>query len=62
MEKRSGKPAFVMEINLDAQGRPNTITRNQGLPYDVIIAALAHQMHLYNQLWAKQSSATFEER
>jgi len=51
-----------MEISLDPAGRPNTITRNHGLPYDIIIAALAHQMHLYNQLWAKQSSATFEER
>jgi hypothetical protein len=62
MEKRSVKPAFMMEVLLDEEGKPHTITRNHGLPYDVIVSALSHQLHLYNQLWAKNASTTIEEK
>lgn len=55
-------PAFVLEITIDEDGKPQTSTRNQGLPYEIIVGALSHQLHLYNSLWAKRSSTTIEEK
>ena len=51
-----------MEIVLDQDGRPQTTTRNQGMPYELIVGALSQQTHLYNNMWAKKASTTFEER
>ncbi|MFH1404390.1 MAG: hypothetical protein ABIH11_08995 [Candidatus Altiarchaeota archaeon] len=49
---------FLLEITIDEEGLARTQTTNNGLPYDVIVAALNHQIYLYNKMWAEQSSIT----
>lgn len=56
------KNDFELKITIDADGRPQTYTRNNGVAYDVIVGALSQQLHLYNSMWAKKSSTTFEEK
>jgi len=62
MITKKGDKRFELQITLDENGRPQTSTRNQGLPYEVIVGALSQQLHIYNTLWAKKASTTFEEK
>ncbi|MFH1789349.1 MAG: hypothetical protein ABH834_08210 [Candidatus Altiarchaeota archaeon] len=58
----SNERKFILEIKLDEDGMPLTSTRNQGLPYEIIVGAISHQLHLYNSMWAKKSSTTIEDK
>gem|GEM_PF-1698540 len=62
MTENKKERKFTLEITVPEDGKPQTRTRNQGLPYEVIVSSLSQQLYLYNNLWAKHASATFEEK
>lgn len=62
MEESDKKPQFVMKITMDDKGQIKTRTRQEGIPYPLVISALSHQLYLYNKLWSEQASFTLSEK